>query len=180
MAMTEPWQKAEIAGPKKALWIRKPEVVVAMVKRAKRPILIVGHEALDVELGEEKAIDLLIRIAKAAELPIVATGHIVGEFLKRDFQPAAWLPAVDIGNRLKDPDWKGFDGNGAYDLALFYGIPYYMEWLILNGLKHFASHLTTLSLDRFYQPNASWSFGNMKLEEWHKYLKVIETKFEDK
>ncbi|MFQ5822105.1 MAG: carbon monoxide dehydrogenase beta subunit family protein, partial [Candidatus Heimdallarchaeota archaeon] len=37
----EPWQKAEIAGPKKALLILKPEVVVAMVKRAKRPILVV-------------------------------------------------------------------------------------------------------------------------------------------
>ena len=34
----EPWQKAEIAGPKKALLILKPEVVVAMIKRAKRPI----------------------------------------------------------------------------------------------------------------------------------------------
>jgi acetyl-CoA decarbonylase/synthase complex subunit epsilon len=37
----EPWQTAEIAGPKKALLILKPEVVVAMVKKAKRPLLMV-------------------------------------------------------------------------------------------------------------------------------------------
>ena len=41
----EPWQKAEIAGPKKALLILKPEVVVAMVKKANRPLLIIGHHA---------------------------------------------------------------------------------------------------------------------------------------
>ena len=43
----EPWQRAEIACPKKALLILKPEVVVAMVKRAKRPILIVGYLATE-------------------------------------------------------------------------------------------------------------------------------------
>ncbi|MCK4885653.1 CO dehydrogenase/acetyl-CoA synthase complex subunit epsilon, partial [Candidatus Bathyarchaeota archaeon] len=41
-AKAEPWQTAEIAGPKKALVITKPEVAAAMIKRAKRPILIVG------------------------------------------------------------------------------------------------------------------------------------------
>ena len=43
----EPWQTAEIAGPKKALLILKPEVVTAMIQRAKRPILIVGHLAAE-------------------------------------------------------------------------------------------------------------------------------------
>ena len=43
MATAEPWQTAEIAGPKKAMVVTKPEVAVAMIKQAKRPILIVGH-----------------------------------------------------------------------------------------------------------------------------------------
>ncbi len=178
MAKAEPWQTAEIAGPKKAHIITKPAVVVALIKRAKHPILIVGHKALEIELGEEKAIDLVIRFAKAAEIPVVTTAHIVGEFVKRGFHPAAWMPAMDIGNRLKDPDWDGVDGEGQHDLALFMGIgPYYMEWLILSGLKHFAyKHLTTISLDRFYQPHATWSFPNTKIDEWNKNFEEIISK----
>ena len=76
--MAEPWQKAEIAGPKKALVILKPEVVVAMVKKAKRPILVVGHEAVDIEAGEGKLIDQAINIARAKNMAVVATAHIVG------------------------------------------------------------------------------------------------------
>ncbi len=174
MAISEPWQTAEIPGPKKAHVITKPGVVGAMVNKAKRPIFIVGHKAVEVELGGEKAIDLAIHLAKDMEIPVVATAHIVGEFIKRGFHPVAWMPAMDIGNRLKDPDWKGVDGQGHYDLAIFMGIPYYMEWLILSGLKHFAyKHLTTISLDRFYQPHATWSFPNMKIEEWTKSLEDI-------
>jgi len=176
MKQAEPWQTAEIPGPKKALVITKPEIVAAMVKRAKNPILVVGHEAVETRLGEEMLIDYLIQFAKATDIPIVATGHIVKEFIERGFQPKAWMPALDIANRLVDQDWKGLDGEGPYDLALFTGIQYYMEWLILSGLKHFHSKLKTISLDRFYQPHASWSFPNLSPEEWEKNLKVIEDK----
>lgn len=175
MAIAKPWQTAEIAGPKKALVITKPAVVVALIKKkAKRPIFVVGHKAVEIELGEKKAIDVAIDLAKAAEIPVVATAHIVGEFIKKGFRRAAWMPAVDIGNRLKDPDWDGVDGGGQYDLALFMWLPYYMQWLILSGLKHYAyKHLTTISVDRFYQPHATWSFPNMKIEEWTNSLEDI-------
>jgi acetyl-CoA decarbonylase/synthase complex subunit epsilon len=181
MAKAEPWQTAEIAGPKKALVITKPAVVVAMIKKAKHPIFVVGHKAVEIKLGGKKAIDVAIDLAKAAEIPVVATAHIVGEFIKRGFHPAAWISAMDIGNRLKDPEWGGIDGRGQYDLALFAGIPYYMEWVILSGLKHFAfKHLTTISLDRFYQPQATWSFPNTSIENWAENLKVIVDRLGDK
>lgn len=169
----EPWQRAEIPGPKKALVFAKPEVVVTMVKTAKRPILIVGHEAVNKGLGEEKVIDYMIRMAKMAEIPVVATAHIFGEFVKRGFQPATWMSAMDITNRLQDPEWKGLDGMGQYDLALFIGIPYYMEWVILSSLKHASTDLKTISLGRFYQPHATCSFSNFSLKYWIKCIKVI-------
>jgi len=178
MRLAESWQTAEIPGPKKALVITKPDIVVAMIKRAKRPILIVGHKAAETKLGEERLIDYLIRLSKTAEIPTVATSHIVKEFISRGFQPKAWMPAVDIANRLQDPEWKGLDGEGQYDLALFVGIQYYMEWLILSSLKHFSSKLKTISLDRFYQPHASWSFPNIPLNEWEENLKIIEKEIE--
>jgi len=179
MATAEPWQRAEIAGPTKAFVIPKPDVLAAMIKMAKRPIIVAGHKVVEVSEGEPY-IDHVIRIAKAVNIPVVATSHIVGEFIKRGFQPAAWMPAVDIANRLHDPSWAGLDGKGQYDLAVFTGIPYYMEWLLLSGLKHFASHLKTVSLDRFYQPQASWSFRSVSLKDWNTYLETIAKQLEAK
>ncbi|MEM2875733.1 MAG: CO dehydrogenase/acetyl-CoA synthase complex subunit epsilon, partial [Candidatus Bathyarchaeia archaeon] len=135
----EPWQRAEIAGPKKAFIILKPEVVVAMVKRAKRPILIVGHQAAEEFSDDVKIIDFIIKLSKATGISVVATAHVVNEFIKRGFKPDAWMSAMDIGNRLLDPTWKGLDGNGPYDLAIFMGLPYYMQFVILSGLKHFST-----------------------------------------
>jgi acetyl-CoA decarbonylase/synthase complex subunit epsilon len=174
MATTaEPWQTAEVAGPKRAMTITKPEVVTAMVKRAKRPILIVGHKAAEIELGDKKLIDYVIELAKKANIPIVATAQAVKEFLKRDHKPAGWMPAVDIGNRLSDPVWSGLDCKGQYDLALFVGLPYYMEWTILSGLKNSTPTLKTMTLDNVYQPNASWSFPNISKKDWAEDLRVI-------
>jgi len=173
MAAAEPWQTAEIPGPKKAFVITKPDVAAAMIKRAKRPILIVGHKAAETELEDKKLIDYMIELAKKGNIPTIATAHMVNEFLKKGYRPAGWMPAVDIGNRLADAGWKGLDGAGAYDLALFVGLPYYMEWTILSGLKHFAPNLKTITLDNVYHPNASWSFPNISVKEWIENLEVI-------
>ena len=172
-ANVEPWQKAEIAGPQKALVIMKPEVVAAMIKRSKRPIIVVGHLSTKTDSDNVKMIDYVIRLNKATGLPVVATAHTVREFVKKGFQPAAVMSAMDIGNRLKDSSWNGLDGKGPYDVALFMGLPYYMEFVILSGLKHFSTNLKTISLDRYYNPHASWSFPNLKVEEWTQSFETI-------
>jgi acetyl-CoA decarbonylase/synthase complex subunit epsilon len=173
MATSESWQTAEVAGPKKAMTITKPEVVAAMIKRAKRPILVVGYKATEIELGNKKLVDYMIELAEKANIPVVATAQAVKEFLKRGHKPAGWMPAVDIGNRLTDPVWCGLDGRGQYDLALFVGLPYYMEWMVLSGLKNSAPSLKTMSLDNVYQPNANWSFSNISKKDWAEDLKAI-------
>jgi acetyl-CoA decarbonylase/synthase complex subunit epsilon len=171
----EPWQTAEIAGPKKALLIMKPEIVAAMIKRAKRPVLIVGHLATKTDSQTGKMIDYAIRLNKAIGIPVIATANTIHGFMKLGFQPAQ-MSAMDIGNRLKDPTWKGLDGKGPYDVALFMGLPYYMEFVILSGLKHFSTNLKTISLDRFYNPHASWSFPNLKVEDWTQSFETIISK----
>jgi acetyl-CoA decarbonylase/synthase complex subunit epsilon len=103
---------------------------------------------------------------------------MIGEFLKRGYKPAGWMPAVDIGNRLVDPEWKGIDGKKPHDLALFVGLPYYMEWTILSGLKHFAPNLKTITLDNVYHPHANWSFPNISVKDWMENLKIIMEQFE--
>jgi acetyl-CoA decarbonylase/synthase complex subunit epsilon len=175
----EPWQCAEIAATKKANPITKPEVAVAMIKRAARPLLIVGSNATERWMEGKQLIDYLIDFARAAKLQVVATAHMVGEFLKRGYEPADFMNAMDIGNRLVDPEWQSIDGKGHPDLALFVGMPYYMESLILCGLKHFAPDLKTMTIDNMHHPHASWSFPNGTLEEWTNNLKGMTSKFEE-
>ena len=174
----EPWQCAEIAATKKANPITKPEVAVAMIKRAARPILVVGSNATERWMEGKQLIDYLIDFAKASSVPVVATAHMVGEFLKRGYEPAGFMSAMDIGNRLVDPSWQGLDGKGHPDLAMFVGLPYYMEALILSGLKHFAPDLRTMTLDNLFHPHASWSYPNGTLEAWAANLMVMTSKFE--
>lgn len=172
MAKAEPWQKAEVPGPKKGLVITKPEIVNSMIKKAKRPILVVGHEVATAE-DKKTVMDYLAKLSKAGKMPLVATANTVKEFLQRRFKSAISMSAMDIANRLQDSSWSGLDGKGQYDLLLILGLPYYMEWLILSALKNFALKTKTISLDRYYHPNATWSFSNMSSKDWHESLKII-------
>ena len=175
----EPWQCAEIASTKKANPITKPEVAVAMIKKAQRPILIVGSNATERFMQGRQLIEYMIDFANASKVPVVATAHMVGEFIKRGYTPASFMSAMDIGQRVVDPTWQGLDGKGHPDLVLFVGLPYYVESLMLSGLKHFAPDLKTMTLDNLYHVHASWSFPNATLEEWANNLKVMTLKFKD-
>jgi acetyl-CoA decarbonylase/synthase complex subunit epsilon len=167
------WQKAEIAGPAKALPILKPEVVAAMIKKAKRPLLVVGHHAAEEYSDQVKVLDYAIRLSQTAGIPIVATAHLTRELVQRGILPEGSMSAMDIGSRLVDPAWQGLDGRGAYDLVLFLGLPYYMAFVILSGLKHFSQGLKTISLDRYYNPHASWSFPNLSVKAWSESFEVV-------
>lgn len=175
----EPWQCAEVTATRKAMAITKPVVAVSLIKRSARPILIVGSNAVTRKLEGKLLIDFLIDFAKVSKVPIVATAHMVGEFLKRGYKPAGFMSAMDIGNRLVDPEWQGIDGKGPHDLALFVALPYYMQNLILSGLTHFAPKLRTITLDNMYYPQASWSFPNAGIKIWAENLKAIITKFKE-
>jgi len=164
-----PWQKAEVPGTKRGIPLQRPEVLSAILKKSKRPILIVGHKSVEIAIKDKKLIDYLIDLAKTSRIPIIATAHIIKEFSNRDFENVTSMPVMDIANRLKDPDWKGLDNLGPYDLALFAGLPYYMEWLILSGLKDSKS-LKTISIDGFFQPNASWSTPNISSSKLGDFL----------
>jgi len=169
----ESWLTAEVGGPKRASVIIKPEVADAMIERAKRPLLIVGNIAAEIDLEEKKLIDFLIELARKSHIVVVATAHTNAAFRERGYKPAAVMPAVDIANRLTDQKWSGIDGKGPYDLAIFAGLPYQMTWTILSGLKHFAPQLKTMCLDNVYQPHASWSFPNISVKDWIKNLRSI-------
>jgi len=150
----------------------KGDIAVKLIQAAKRPLLAVGSLALETKAGDELLIDLVAKLG--GDIPLVTTAHVLKALLERGSNPAAFMGVVDLTNRLTDQTWS-VDGKGSHDLAIFLGIPYPLQSQMLSTLKHFAINLRTISLDRFFQPNADWSFPNLSEEEWGKeILKVIE------
>jgi acetyl-CoA decarbonylase/synthase complex subunit epsilon len=163
-----PWQTANVPGPKFAMDL-KGEVAGKLIQKAKRPLLIVGINAVKDEVKGRKLIDYAIEMGKAG-VKIVATAHMVKEFSNRGYKVEADMPLVNITDRLRDPSWKGIDGRGPYDVVVFLGAPYYFESQMLSTLKNFAPDLNTIAIDAQFQPNAKWSFPNLKEKDYETEL----------
>ena len=173
MSSTDPWQTAEIAGPKKAAVITKPAMARAVISRAKHPVLLMGNGAASAEIGDRKLVDYLLDLARVYNIPVIAAGHINKALRDRGYTNALVLPAVEACQRIADPTWEGPGGKGPCDLAIIAGIPYPMAWTLLSGLKHFAPLTKTITLDNTYQPNATWSFANISEKDWQEYLEAL-------
>ena len=161
-----PWQPTAIAGPKQALLVT-PETAKMMLKKAKRPLLVLGPLA-----KEEPLISHSIEIAEKWDLPIVTTADTFKIYRDRVVETKAY-GVVEILNLLKDPEWNGIKGEGPHDLVIFIGGIYYMASQGLSTLKHFAPHLKTLTLCKYFHSNADASFPNMKDGEWSIYLEKM-------
>lgn len=172
-------QIAEIAGPRHANIFPNANVAASMIGKSKRVLFVVGSEADKTRTDDGDLIDTAIRVIKNPKVSVVATGHLVGRFRKRGVEEAYSMPIFVLGKKLADPDWMGFDGKGRYDSVLLAGFPYYMEWLLESGLKNFAQAVRTISLERYYQPNAQWSLGWMPEPEWREAISLIASKLEE-
>jgi acetyl-CoA decarbonylase/synthase complex subunit epsilon len=172
MSTADPWQTAEVAGPKKASVITKPAIAQAVIRRAQHPVLLIGHNAAAIDIGERKLIDYLLDLARVRAIPVIATGHVNRALKERGYTGAIIMPAVEAGHRITDPCWNGPDGKGPCDLVIIAGLPYPMAWTLLSGFKHFAPHTKTITLDNTYQPNANWSFSNISFKEWQECLEA--------
>ena len=161
-----PWQPTVIAGPKQALMVT-PETAKMMVKKAKRPLLVLGPLA-----KEEPLVTHSIELAEKWDLPIVTTADTFKIYRDRVVETKAY-GVVEILNLLKDPEWNGIKGEGPHDLVIFIGGIYYMASQGLSTLKHFAPHLKTLTLCKYFHSNADASFPNMKDDEWSIYLEKM-------
>jgi acetyl-CoA decarbonylase/synthase complex subunit epsilon len=161
-----PWQPTVIAGPKQALLVT-PETAELMIRKSKRPLFVLGPLIKD-----DPVRSLAIGISKKWNLPIVTTGDAYKAFKDKGVDSTAY-GAVEIINLLKDPEWQGLDGEGPYDLVIFLGCIYYLASQGLSSLKHYAPHLKTLTICKFFHSNADASFPNMKDDEWFRYLEKM-------
>jgi anaerobic carbon-monoxide dehydrogenase, CODH/ACS complex subunit epsilon len=173
MAGDDAWMRAEIGGTTRASVISKPEVVAALLKKATRPLFIIGHEVTQVEAEGESLIDFIKTISGIRQIPVLGTSSAAKYLITQGISITAIMGGMEIADRLIDPDWRGLDGEGQYNLVLLSGLPYPFCWTLLSGLRNGAPRLKSVTLDRKYQPHASWSFGNVALSPWQEQLRAV-------
>jgi len=172
MTVAVPWQTGNIVGPKNALLL-SPDHCGRLLKAAKRPLIVVGAHANRPSVGLPNLTEYVLRLARVIKAQVAASPAIQSHFKSPGGTQVFGLGLEDLTNRLKDKQWKGFDGKGTYDYVLTIGGVYYFESQMLSTLKHFAPHVRTVSLDRFYQPNASFSFPTMDEDKWREGLETM-------
>jgi acetyl-CoA decarbonylase/synthase complex subunit epsilon len=177
--IASPWETANIVGPKNAL-ILAPENFAKLARTAKRPLLVVGGNATKEGVGLPDLCDYAVKLARLLKAPIVVSPGVFSKFERNGMVTVFCMGIEDLVNRLKERNWKGLDGKGNYDLVFFVGGIYYFQSLMLAALKHFAPHIKTISIDRFYQPNANFSFINVPEGKWKDGLDAMLKQLEEK
>lgn len=164
--MAKPYFPGNVPGIKTALAI-KPKQAAKIIKKADRRIVITGAKL--------KEVDEAIKLANGA---LVVAPNTLPQFRKKGVDVVS-MNKVNITNLLRDQsEWKGLDGKGQYDLAIYMGSPYYFESQMLSCLKHFSS-CKTMSVSRFYQPNADYSLDNMSEDKWKTALDELISSMEE-
>jgi acetyl-CoA decarbonylase/synthase complex subunit epsilon len=170
-----------LTGVKSAMVLDSATEYAALVKQANRPLLVLGPKLLDESLGGRLLLEYALDIAKAGNMPICATAHVKGKMMQLGVKPDSEYDAVEIVNRLKDPRWLGVNKEGNHDLVLFFGFRTDLGNQSLSVLKHFAPHLRTITLCKYFFPNADYSLPNIrKDEDWQKFLEEFTSSLKEK
>jgi acetyl-CoA decarbonylase/synthase complex subunit epsilon len=163
-----------LTGVKGAMEMKEADPLVKIIKKAARPLLVIGPQALEVQVNGRPFIEYLVELARAGNIPICATAHTKKKLLELGVTPESTYDLIEIINALKDAEWKGVKGEGCHDLVLFGGVRTDLGNQGLSALKHFAPHLKTMTLCKYYYPNANFSLPNYrKDEEWKALLENL-------
>ena len=164
--MSMPYHKINVlTGTKSARTVKDGVKYAAIVKKAERPLLIVGPRCIADSLNGRSILDWALEIARAGNIPICATAHTKKELLERDYTPECSYDIIEILNCLKNPEWQGVNNEGNHDLVLFFGIRTDLASAGLSTMKHYAPHLKTMTLCKFYFPHADYSMPNFFKDE---------------
>lgn len=145
-----------------------------LIRKAKRPLLILGPRILEDGILDKPLIHYATELAKVADIPVCATAHTKKKLLEQGLTPECAYDLVEIVNSLKSLEWSGVKREGNHDLVLFFGIRTDLLQQVLSTLKHYAPHLKTATLDKYYSPHASYSLPDfLHDKKWQKFLDAI-------
>lgn len=182
MAVTLPYHHVNtLTGTKSGRIIEDAEEYAHLIKRAKRPLLVIGARTLSMSLDDRLIIEYAVDIANTIGIPLCATAHTKKKLLELGVEPASSYDITEILNSLKDPEWQGVKKEGNHDLVLFLGIRTDFATQALSLLKNFAPHLKTMTLCKYYYPHASYSLPNFKKDsQWKEFLNSLITNLKEK
>ena len=174
--MARPYQKANIPGPEMGTSVYEPDVMANILKAPKKKVFIIGSESLSWELDGKKVVDYFIEIAKKLDCHVISTGHTYIYLKDKIPTEKLWdMSLINITGRLVDKEWKGLDGNGQYEMAIFGGHIVFYVSQTLSRIKNFSNWIRTVELDRYSHPNARFSLPNLSESDWKEFLeKLIE------
>jgi CO dehydrogenase/acetyl-CoA synthase complex epsilon subunit len=165
--MPIPWQYANVPG-----WVQarelKSEDLANILSKAENPVLVMSK--FD-EFEEDIAKALLDKLAGKAT--VIFTPWAMKHFGDA-FKPDGMFGLPEITQRLTR-GWANGTGK-PFDLILYFGSYYYHQSQMHSALKHFLPGTPRVSLNRYYSPNASFSFNNFTEKRWTNEMnKVLET-----
>jgi anaerobic carbon-monoxide dehydrogenase, CODH/ACS complex subunit epsilon len=175
MSAVIPYHRVNVlTGIKSARLIEDAQEYAGLIQKARRPLLVLGPLLLKWSLDGKLLIEYALEIAKAANIPTCATAQVRAKMVELGVKPDSVYDIVEIINALKDPNWRGVKKEGNHDLVLFFGIRSDLGEQGLSVLKHFAPHLKTMTLCKYYFPNANYSLPNFrKDEQWKTFLESL-------
>jgi len=163
-----------LTGTRTARLVEDPVEYAKQIAKAQRPLLVLGPLLLKTILGGRLLLEYALDIAKAKNIPTCATATVKSKMVELGVQPDSVYDIVEIINALKDPNWKGVKKEGNHDLVLFFGFRTDLGEQGLSVLKHFAPHLKTMTMCKYYYPHADFSLPNIRKEEqWKNILEGI-------
>ncbi len=165
-----PFEMAQIPGPEMAK-AYATKVIGSIIKKSKRPLLVVGAELFD----DPVMFDKVIEMGKTG-IPIAATAHSVKGFVDRDYLENVYQIGLHpLTNYLRFEDWKGLDGQGHYDTVIFLGIHYKFANGMFSALKNFNRNVRRVSIDRYFHVNANMTFGNLAFspDDYHEAVDEV-------
>jgi acetyl-CoA decarbonylase/synthase complex subunit epsilon len=173
--MVTPFHRVNVlTGVKSAIVLDDASEYAALIKHARRPLMILGPKLLEESLGERLLLEYALDIAKAANMATCATAHVKSKMVPLEVKPDSEYDAVEIVNHLKNPGWQGVRKEGNHDLVILFGFRTDFGNQSLSVLKHFAPHLRTMTLCKYVFPNADYSLPNFrKDEDWQTFLEEL-------
>src|SRR4030042_5024147 len=175
LAPLMPYHRVNIlTGTRTARLVEDPAEYAKQITKAQRPLLVLGPRLFQLSLNGKLVLEYALEIARAKNIPICATATIKSKMIELGTKPDSIYDAVEIVNALKDPDWKGVRKEGNHDLVMFLGIRTDLGEQSLSVLKHFAPHLKTMTLCKYYYHHADFSLPNLrKDEQWKNFLESL-------
>ncbi len=179
--MVMPYHQVNVlTGVKGCTVIEDAAKYAEIIKKAKRPLLVLGPLLTGNPFGDKILLEYALAIAAAGNIPTVATANIRGKMLEMGATPDSEYDVIEIINSLKKPDWPGVRNEGNHDLVMFFGIRSDLGNQGLSTLKHFAPHLKTMTMCKYVFPHANYSLPNIRKDEkWKSFLEELITKLKE-